>query len=95
MSLETVVLDHLPTPYSVHIALFRNVQNAAYLHSQLLARNAEFEYGFIDASVVVSRTHFLSAVFKAISVAASDALKTPNVHSEIVTSLSGSMNVSA
>lgn len=52
MSLETVVLDHLPTPYTVHIALFRNVRNAAFLHSQLLARNPDFEYGLVDASIV-------------------------------------------
>lgn len=52
MALETVKLEHLPADYAVHLALFRNIQNAAFLHSQLLARNAEFEYGFVDASVV-------------------------------------------
>lgn len=52
MSLETVVLDHLPSRYTVHLALFRGVQNASFLHGQLLSRNAEFEYGFVDAAVV-------------------------------------------
>lgn len=37
--------------------------------------------------------HLLSAVFRAASSAASEALKTPNVHSEIVMSLSPSNNV--
>lgn len=57
MSLETLVLDHLPAPYTVHITLFRNVRNAAFLHGQLLARNPAFEYGFVDASVVGFRFH--------------------------------------
>lgn len=51
-SLETLTLDHLPPSYQVHLGLFRNVQNAAFLHQQLISRNAAFEYAFIDASVV-------------------------------------------
>ncbi|KAL6859741.1 hypothetical protein ACO1O0_003765 [Amphichorda felina] len=93
MSLEIVVLDHLPAAYTVHIALFRNVRNAAFLHSQLLARNPDFEYGLVDASIIASRLHLLSAVFKAVVSAASNTLKTPNVHSEIVTCLSASSNI--
>jgi EKC/KEOPS complex subunit CGI121/TPRKB len=54
MSLETVTLEHLPASHKVYVALFRNVKNAAFLHQQLLARNPEFEYAFIDASVVSS-----------------------------------------
>lgn len=52
MSLEHVNLEHLPAEYNVHIALFRNVRNASFLHQQLLGRNTDFEYAFIDASVV-------------------------------------------
>lgn len=90
---ETVPLDLVPADHQVHVALFRNVQNAAFLHEQLLARNSDFEYAFIDASVVISRTHILAAAFKALSAKLSDTLKTPNVHSELVTSLSPSKNV--
>ncbi|KAF4124839.1 EKC/KEOPS complex subunit CGI121/TPRKB [Geosmithia morbida] len=93
MSLETVVLDHLPTHYAVHLALFRDVRNATFLHSQLLALNLDFEYGLVDASVIVSRQHLLAAVFKAVTSSATDTLKTPNVHSEIVASLSPSKNI--
>ncbi len=60
MALETVALEHLPASHAVHVALFRDVENAAALHQQLLARNADFEYAFIDASVVrpaVARLH--------------------------------------
>lgn len=94
MSLETVVLEHAPSSYKVYLALFRNVRNSGFLHQQLLARNADFEYAFIDASTIVSRVHLLSAVFKAVNNSVNGALKTPNVHSETVVSLSASNNIS-
>lgn len=52
MSLTTLALDHLPPGHAVHIALFHSVTNAAVLHSHLLAGNTDFEYAFIDASLV-------------------------------------------
>ncbi|KAL6801584.1 kinase binding protein CGI-121 domain-containing protein [Trichoderma sp. SZMC 28012] len=93
MAVETIELEHVPASYRVYLALFRNVKNAAFLHQQLLARNAEFEYAFIDASTIVSRMHLLSAVFKAVNSSVTGALKTPNVHSETVVSLSSSNNI--
>ncbi|OPB42675.1 hypothetical protein A0O28_0037950 [Trichoderma guizhouense] len=93
MAVETIELEHVPASYRVYLALFRNVKNAAFLHQQLLARNAEFEYAFIDASTIVSRIHLLSAVFKAVNGSVTGALKTPNVHSETVVSLSSSNNI--
>ncbi|EQL00390.1 Kinase binding protein [Ophiocordyceps sinensis CO18] len=93
MSLETVALEHLPVSHTVRFALFRHVENAAFLHQQLLARNAAFEYALIDASVIFSRRQLLSAVFKATLAAVNGSLKTPNVHSETVTSLSASSNI--
>ncbi|KAL7929700.1 kinase binding protein CGI-121 domain-containing protein [Trichoderma chlorosporum] len=93
MAVETVELEHVPSSYRVYLALFRNVKNAAFLHQQLLARNAEFEYAFIDASTIVSRIHLLSAVFKAVNSLVNGALRTPNVHSETVVSLSSSSNI--
>lgn len=50
--LQTFKLDHLPEDFAVHIALYENVQNAAFLQQQLLQGNTAFEYAFIDASVV-------------------------------------------
>ncbi|KAI5459103.1 kinase binding protein CGI-121-domain-containing protein [Mariannaea sp. PMI_226] len=93
MSLETITLEHLPASYKAHLAFFRDIKNASFLHQQLLARNADFEYAFIDASIVFSRTQILSAIFKATVAAVNGELKTPNVHSEIVTSLSSSNNI--
>jgi EKC/KEOPS complex subunit CGI121/TPRKB len=91
--LETVPLEHIPSTHSVHVALFRDVTNAQFLQSQLLSRNPEFEYAFVDASTVASRFHLLSAVYKAINIETSGNMKTPNIHSEIVCALSSNNNV--
>jgi EKC/KEOPS complex subunit CGI121/TPRKB len=50
--LQSIHLEHLPPSHMLHISLFHSVSNAAFLHQQLLDGNAEFEYAFIDASVV-------------------------------------------
>jgi hypothetical protein len=50
--LQTVQLEHLPPTHAIHIALYRNVTNAAFLQQQLLAGNTDFEYALIDAGVV-------------------------------------------
>ncbi|KAG6368922.1 hypothetical protein INS49_003140 [Diaporthe citri] len=92
--LETVALEHVPTTHSVHVAFFKGVANAGYLQSQLLARNADFEYAFIDATTVVSRLQVLAAAYKALSVLLDGRLKSPNVHAETVLALSASNNIS-
>ena len=50
--LQTLNLEHLPSSHTIHIALFRDIKNAAFLQRQLLDGNREFEYAFIDAGVV-------------------------------------------
>lgn len=50
--IETIPIDHVPADHTVHVAFFKDIQNSAFLHSQLLARNPDFEYALIDASVV-------------------------------------------
>lgn len=52
--LETVHLAHIPPHLPVYIALFYEVQNIPFLRHQVLACNSEFEYAFIDASLVIS-----------------------------------------
>ncbi|KAI8955681.1 kinase binding protein CGI-121-domain-containing protein [Xylaria longipes] len=91
--LETLQLEHVPATHSVHVAVFQDIENAAFLHQQLLARNADFEYALIDAGVITSRLQVLSAAFKAITVQLAGAMKTPNVHSEIVHSLNPTKNI--
>ncbi|KAI1321971.1 kinase binding protein CGI-121-domain-containing protein [Xylariaceae sp. FL0255] len=91
--LETIHLEHIPASHSVHVAVFQDVDNSDFLHQQLLARNAEYEFALIDASVITSRIQVLSAVFKAITAQVAGTMKTPNVHSEIVCSLSPTNNI--
>ncbi|KAK8099865.1 hypothetical protein PG999_010239 [Apiospora kogelbergensis] len=93
-AVETVALEHLPATHTVLLALYRNVANASFLQEQLLSRNADFEYAFVDASTVVSRFQLLSAVYKAVSAEMAGAMRTPNVHSEMVVSLSSNNNIS-
>jgi EKC/KEOPS complex subunit CGI121/TPRKB len=50
-SIETINLPHLPS-LPVHVALYRDIKNAAFLKAQLLAGQKEFEYAFVDASMV-------------------------------------------
>jgi EKC/KEOPS complex subunit CGI121/TPRKB len=52
MAVQTLHLEHVPRQYPIHIALFKDVENCALLKQQLLSGNEEFEYAFIDASVV-------------------------------------------
>ncbi|KAI1772116.1 hypothetical protein F4818DRAFT_427747 [Hypoxylon cercidicola] len=92
--LETIQLEHVPSTHTVHVAVFKDVTNSEFLHQQLLSRNTEFEYAFIDASSVTSRLQVLAAVYKAITIQLSGAMKTPNIHSEIVCSLSPNNNIS-
>ncbi|KAJ5751852.1 hypothetical protein N7520_008769 [Penicillium odoratum] len=91
--LESVHLPHLPADLPVFVALYRNVENAAFLRQQLLAGNTEFEYALIDASMVLSRTHAITAIFRAVNDYMTDRLKSRNVHSEIVFSFSAANNI--
>jgi EKC/KEOPS complex subunit CGI121/TPRKB len=50
--MEQVDLAHIPPQMVVYIGYFTDIQNASFLRQQLLAGNAEFEYAFIDASLV-------------------------------------------
>ncbi|KAI9859560.1 MAG: hypothetical protein M1824_003726 [Vezdaea acicularis] len=93
MAVHTFRLEHLPLDQSVHVALFRDVRNGAALRQQLLAGNPEYEYAFVDASVIVSRVHALAAVFRAVNDFNHNRLKSRNVHSEIVFCLSPNNNI--
>ena len=50
--IETVNLAHMPPEMALFVALYRDVENAPFLKEQLLAGNSDFEYAFIDASMV-------------------------------------------
>lgn len=90
--METISLPHLPD-HPLHVALFADVQNAPFLRKQLLDGNTDFQYAFLDASVLLSRTHVLSACWRAINDQLADRMKSHNVHSEIVFAMSPNNNV--
>ena len=50
--IQTVNIAHLPPGFAVYIALYEDVKNVSFLQQQLLQGNPDFEYAFIDASVV-------------------------------------------
>ncbi|KAK5122959.1 hypothetical protein LTR85_003524 [Meristemomyces frigidus] len=91
--METIILPHLPN-HPLHVCLFKDVSNAPFLRQQLLEGNTEFEYAFVDASVLLSRNQVLAACFRAINDLLQGRLKSRNVHSEIVFSLSPNNNIS-
>lgn len=92
-ALQTLHLSHLPPSLAVHIALYTSLQNASFLRDQLLQGNPDFEYALIDASVILSTTHLLAAVFRAANDHLNKRLKSRNVHSEIVFSLGANNNI--
>ncbi|KAK5679027.1 hypothetical protein LTS10_008682 [Elasticomyces elasticus] len=91
--METILLPHLGQ-YPLQVGLFLDVQNAQFLRQQLLDGNTEFEYAFLDAAVLLCRQHVLAACFRAINDMLQGRMKSKNVHSEIVFSLSPNNNIS-
>lgn len=92
--MEIIQLPHLPPTQSLHAVVFQDVRNAAFLRQQLLDGNTDYEYAFLDASVLLSRKHVLAACWRALNDSLQGRLKTRNVHSEIVFALSTNNNVS-
>ncbi|EXJ83430.1 hypothetical protein A1O1_07053 [Capronia coronata CBS 617.96] len=90
---QSIHLAHTPANVTLYVAVYREVENAAFLKQQLLAGNAEFEYAFIDASMILSTKHALAAAFRAINDSINERLKSRNVHSEIVFCLSPNNNI--
>lgn len=58
-AVRTYTLPHYDA-YPVQVALFKDVKNADFLRSQLLAANPEFDYAFLDAAMVSLAQQFLS-----------------------------------
>ncbi len=87
------VLPHFEN-ISVDLCLFSSVKNVAHVKEQLLLGNDAYEYAFIDARNITSILHLLAAIHHALRARERGALKTKNVHSEIVYALSPIANVS-
>ncbi|KAK7536207.1 kinase binding protein CGI-121-domain-containing protein [Phyllosticta citribraziliensis] len=89
---HSLELAHLPD-VAVHAALFDHVANAADLRRHLLDGNPDYEYAFLDVTTILSTTHVLAAVFRAVNDALHDRLRSRNVHSEVVFCLSPNNNI--
>lgn len=91
-NMESLTLPHFPSN-GLLLGLFTQVSNASFLRQQLLEGNSAFEYAFLDASVLLSRSHILAAIFRSLTDAQANRLKSRNVHSEIVFDLSPNNNI--
>ncbi|KAI9717593.1 MAG: hypothetical protein M1828_007154 [Chrysothrix sp. TS-e1954] len=94
--LTTLTLAHTnPTTSTLHIALFHSVSatTITHLRTRLLASDPTYNYALLDASLLISRTHLLAACFRAVHAAETGKLRSRNVHSEIVLSLSPGNNI--
>lgn len=50
--IETIHLSHVPGNIPLQVALYKDLKNASFLREQLLSGNADFQYAFIDATMV-------------------------------------------
>lgn len=73
----------------IYIGLVTNVSNADEIKTKI----ASLPYGFIDARNIISQEQLLSAVYRALTEKEYNKLRTKNLHSEIVFSLSPNSNV--
>ncbi|RGB42457.1 kinase binding protein [Rhizophagus diaphanus] len=92
--MQSFTLEPFPTRGQIHILLYKNVSNAAELRKRLLSHDQELSYAFIDAKMVLDKFQLLVATNDAVQHELNSSLKTHNVHSEIVYSLSPTTNIS-
>ncbi|KAI9823248.1 MAG: hypothetical protein M1826_000191 [Phylliscum demangeonii] len=93
MALHTFELAQIPAHLPVHVALYHDVRNAAFLKQQLQSGNLDFEYAFIDAALLLSTAHALAAVYRGLHDHLHGRRRSRNVHAEIVFSLSPTNNM--
>ncbi|KAF2737708.1 CGI-121-domain-containing protein [Polyplosphaeria fusca] len=91
-TVRTIVLPHYPS-YPIHVCMFKDVSNAAFLRSQLLEANPDFDYAFLDAAMILSPQHLLSAAFLALHCTQVARAKTRTAHSELVFRLHPNNNI--
>ncbi|KAI8060249.1 kinase binding protein CGI-121-domain-containing protein [Gongronella butleri] len=91
--MESHTIDLYPTVGDVHIALFKNISNAADLRQRLIEQDKTLQCALVDASMVFNTFHALLACTRAVHDWQTDQLKTHNVHSEIVFDFSPNTNI--
>ncbi|ORY91458.1 CGI-121-domain-containing protein [Leucosporidium creatinivorum] len=101
--MESFALPHHGV--TVHLGLFSPISNASALRTRLVAAStlpaddegeaerAKLDFAFVDAAMLTSRLHLLTAVQQALLAQADDALKTKTVHSEVLFQLEPGTNI--
>ncbi|KDE02661.1 hypothetical protein MVLG_06797 [Microbotryum lychnidis-dioicae p1A1 Lamole] len=101
--METILLSHHNVV--VHYALF-SLRNASYLRQRLIAASTlpddehgtserqAVKFAFLDASMLTSRLHLLTAVSQALLSRSNGTARTHTIHSEILYSLEPGTNIS-
>ncbi|KAF2265506.1 protein CGI121 [Lojkania enalia] len=89
---RTINLPHY-TAYPVHICMFKDVKNAAFLRKQLLEANPEFDYAFLDPTMILTPQHILSATLLSLHLHLTSRAKTRTPHSELVFRLHPNNNI--
>ncbi|MBW0494608.1 hypothetical protein O181_034323 [Austropuccinia psidii MF-1] len=97
--MEELTLDFFST--SIHVWLFVNVKNAMALRNSLVeasrggvkSEQERLDWAFLDASMITSRQHLVTAVCQALVTRLHGDLKTKTIHSEILWALSPSTNI--
>ncbi|KAJ4299763.1 hypothetical protein N0V90_005009 [Kalmusia sp. IMI 367209] len=92
VSVRTFHLPHYPS-HPIQVSLFKNVSNAAFLRSQLLSANPEFDYAFLDATMILSAQQLLLATQLALHAHLTSRSKTRTPHSELVFRLHPNNNI--
>lgn len=77
----------------IFLTLYTNVTNASTIRSNLLSGNTKYSYAFLDPKSIVSISHVLAAVYRALTERAAGSMRTRTVNSEIVFSMSPSMSI--
>ncbi|GAA5955075.1 hypothetical protein JCM3765_003183 [Sporobolomyces pararoseus] len=99
--MESYSLNHANS--TAHFVLFQRVQNAKELRQRLISAStlpesddgdrerATVDYAFIDASMITSRLHLLTAINQALLA---PSLKSKTLHSEVIWMLEPGTNIS-
>ncbi|KXN90555.1 hypothetical protein AN958_04227 [Leucoagaricus sp. SymC.cos] len=103
--MDLFYFPHLtPDRAATHVALFRNVKNAASLRKRIISaatmegeagelEREEVNFAFIDARLITSRLHLQTAVYQSILAEAQEGLRTKTVHSEVLWNLNPTNNI--
>jgi EKC/KEOPS complex subunit CGI121/TPRKB len=89
---RTIALPHYPA-HPLHLALYKDVKNTAFLRAQLLEANPAYDYAFLDATMILSPHHLLLAAALALQSYLQNSMKTRTPHSELVFRLHPNNNI--